>query len=203
MRQRNMHIGIDLDNTIVCYDEVFRRLAAERFGGDDLASHAAKDRLRSMLRQAGREEDWTELQGEAYGPGMEAAIAFPGVREFFSLARLRGADVCVISHRSLVPYRGPKHDLHAAARSWLTNARLWCGSDAPPVYLETTKEAKLARIATEGCTHFVDDLPELLAEPAFPKTTAAILFDPHRRHEGAAFVRAASWSELSDLLFAK
>lgn len=196
-----MHIGIDLDNTIVCYDEVFRRLAGERFG---LTGAGAKDQLRDLLRRTGREDEWTGLQGEAYGPGMRLATAFSGVRGFFAIARRRGAHVCIISHRSLHPYRGPAHDLHAAAREWLANAGLWCEIDAPPIYLETTKEAKLARIASVGCTHFIDDLPELLDEPAFPKTTTPILFDPHSRHESAeGLARAASWKKVVELLFDK
>ena len=195
-----MLIGVDLDNTIICYDEVFRRMAEKRFGLAS-ADAGAKDQLRDALRRAGREDEWTELQGEAYGPGMEEAIAFPGTPSFFARARRCGAEVCIISHRTLHPYRGPAHDLHAAARSWLHGAGLWSDGGAPAIFLETTKEAKLARIASEGCTNFIDDLPELLADAAFPKTTAAILFDPHGRHKDAPnIVRASSWVELGDQL---
>ncbi|NBX30725.1 hypothetical protein EBR04_09860 [bacterium] len=29
-----------------------------------------------------------------------------------------------------------------------------------------------------GCTHFIDDLPELLSHPLFPANVRRILFDP-------------------------
>jgi len=197
-----MRIGIDLDNTIVCYDEVFRRLAVERFDGDSIAASAVKDHLRSTLRAAGREDEWTELQGAAYGPGMKDAVAFPGVGEFLARCRKAGADVCIISHRSRTPYRGPPYDLHEAARNWLSGAGLWSEAEAPPVFLELSKEEKIARIASQRCTHFIDDLPELLAESAFPDTVVRILFDPHRRHENETrFMRVGSWRELDERLF--
>jgi hypothetical protein len=47
----------------------------------------------------------------------------------------------------------------------------------------------------------VDDLPELLGDPAFPAGVRRILFDPGRLHAPpAGVVAAASWSEVARLL---
>jgi hypothetical protein len=69
------------------------------------------------------------------------------------------------------------------------------------VFFEETKAGKLARIAALGCRAFVDDLPELLGDPAFPAGVRRILFDPGRLHAPpAGVVAAASWSEVARLV---
>lgn len=197
-----MRIGVDLDNTIVCYDYVFRRAAKEKGIESPSALAAVKDHLRSTLRAAGREAEWTELQGIVYGPGMRFACLFPGVVEFFARARETDAAVCIISHRTRFPYRGEPHDLHEAARAWLAACELSQRGVLPPVFMELTKEDKLARIAEQGCTHFIDDLPELLCEPSFPANVTRILFDPYGRKGGDDKLQGAhSWREIAEMLF--
>jgi len=62
-----MLVGLDFDNTIVRYDQLFHRLAVER-GLIPPGVSATKQSVRDYLRAADREVDWTELQGIAYGP---------------------------------------------------------------------------------------------------------------------------------------
>jgi hypothetical protein len=178
-------IGIDFDNTIVCYDEVFQAVAVEQ---GLVPPHAAtsKTAIRDHLRSIGQEDRWTELQGTIYGPRMMEARSFPGVFEFFAACRAAGMPVAIVSHRTRYPYLGERHDLHAAARDWLARHGFHdpagIGLPVDRVFFEETKEAKLARISELGCTHFIDDLPELLAHPAFPADVRRILFDPHGQH---------------------
>ena len=73
------HVGVDFDNTLVCYDSLFVRAAADRGWLADEAS-ADKTAVRDCLRGLGREDDWTELQGEVYGRRILEA-APPPVRE--------------------------------------------------------------------------------------------------------------------------
>jgi hypothetical protein len=199
-------IGIDFDNTIVCYDEVFARLAVElSLVPPDVAT--SKTAIRDHLRAAGQEHRWTELQGTIYGPRMPDAPPFPGVLDFFQACRTAGVPVAIVSHRTRFPYLGERHDLHAAARDWLARHGFHdpagIGLPADRVFFEETKEAKLARIAEVGCTHFIDDLPELLVHPLFPRDVRRILFDPHGEHEAVPGIEAApSWLHLSSLLAA-
>jgi len=72
------------------------------------------------------------------------------------------------------------------------------GLSRSDVFWELTRAAKLGRIAERGCTHFIDDLPEVLSEPAFPKVER-ILFDPNGLHGGETeFPRVLSWTEIWD-----
>jgi hypothetical protein len=189
-------VGVDFDNTIVNYDRVFHACAVER-GLVEPSVGPGKQAIRDHLRAAGREDDWTELQGYVYGPGMEHAEPFEGVLAFFEAARERGWTTYVISHRTLHPYRGPRYDLHESARAWLDARGIGHGL-AADMYFETTREGKMDRIAERACTHFIDDLPEFLGDPEFPRGVERLLFAPHG---GDSSLRAFStWSEALGLI---
>jgi hypothetical protein len=202
---RRLRIGIDLDNTLVCYERLFPALARER-GLVPADCAMSRIELRDRLRAEGREHLWTELQGEAYGPRMREAPPFDGALEFLARCHRAGAAVFIVSHRSRKPYSGGTADLHDAAHRWLEHHGFAGdnGGALPQenVRLEPTLGRKIDAIAALGLSHFVDDLPELFAHERFPAATLRILFDPTRAWEGEAEGnRVASWNEVSALLF--
>ncbi len=197
-----MRIGIDFDNTIVCYDGVFHRVAAAQ-GLIPAHVPATKSGVRDFLRGQDREDDWTRLQGTVYGPCMAEAQPFPGVLRFLNWCSGQGWDVAVISHRTRHPYAGPKHDLHAAAESWLADKGFFArtGLCRQQTWFEETKAAKLGRIGREGCGLFIDDLPEFLREPSFPAGVRRVLFDPNDSHPGATdLIRLTRWDAAPHVL---
>jgi len=192
-------IGIDFDNTIVCYDALFHRVARER-GLIPADLPVNKSDVRNHLRRAGQEDIWTEMQGYVYGARMAEAEPYPGALDFFRNCRAAGIPVCIISHKTRHPFLGERHDLHLAARQWLEQQGFFdpkkIGLDRGRVYLELTKQAKIERIVQCGCTQFIDDLPELLAEPSFPNIER-ILFDPNNLYTAETkFYRALNWTEI-------
>jgi hypothetical protein len=202
-----MLIGLDFDNTLVRYDRLFHRLAVER-RLIPAGLSATKQAIRDFLRTAGREADWTELQGVAYGPRITEAEPFPGVNHFLTRCRAAGVRVAIVSHRTRHPYRGEKHDLHAAAHAFLEAHGFYetrdTGLSPDDVFLELTLADKLRRVGRLGCVAFVDDLPELLAEPAFPTSVRKVLFDPADVHpDGLGYTRVTSWPACADALLAE
>jgi hypothetical protein len=194
-----MRIGIDFDNTLVCYDHVFHRTALDT-GLIPAEVAPFKTAVRDYLRRNRREAAWTELQGTVYGSRMAQAEAFPGALTFLENARAYGCELFIVSHKTRTPIVGHPYDLHAAAHAWL-EANV--GSLIPPhrVYFELTKERKLARIADCSCMIFIDDLEEILLAPGFPAHVGRWLFDPENRHPRLSGVkRFASWAELDDVL---
>jgi hypothetical protein len=196
-------IGVDLDNTLVCYDAVFGRAAREQ-GLVPQGAARSKLQVRDILRRTGREEAWTELQGHVYGTRMDEADSFPGAVELLVELAARGHELFVVSHRTRQPARGPAYDLHQAAREWIAR-RLRRGDqvvlDPAHVFLETTRAEKIQRIRELGCQVFVDDLPEVLLAEDFPPATRRILFDPDDSHPPApGLERVRAWSELARLL---
>ena len=73
-----MRVGFDFDNTIVCYDDSFHAAAVER-GLIPADVPADKKSVRDYCVAAGREDDWTELQGHVYGTWMDRVALYPGV----------------------------------------------------------------------------------------------------------------------------
>ena len=197
-------LGVDFDNTLVCYDRLFHQLALE-LAWIPVTLQADKESVRDYLRAAGREDQWTELQGWAYGPRIGEAVPFPGAGEFFRRCRKEGIPVCVVSHKTRLPVRGPQVDLQQAARGWLAGHGFHdpqgIGLPVEQVFFERTKAEKLQRIAAQRCTHFLDDLPEFLQDRDFPQGVERILFDPQSRHSGKVpFLCLSSWDMLRDRL---
>ena len=180
-----MHIGIDFDNTIVCYDALFHKVACERsLIPDNLAPN--KLAVRNYLRAEGLEDRWTEMQGYVYGTRMDEAVAYDGAIDFVEQMIAIGHTVSIVSHKTRHPLMGPSYDLHAAARSWIDShlaCRLPKISAPLQAYFELTKKDKLSRIAQSGCDAFIDDLPEILLAEDFPPATQRLLFDPEAHHQ--------------------
>ncbi len=193
-----MRVGLDFDNTIVSYDSLFHKVALE--GGWISADvPVSKVSVRDHLRRIGKEEVWTEMQGYVYGGRMAEAEAFPGVTAFLLWTRANSIPVSIVSHKTRHPFLGHKYDLHEAARNWIDQ----CLHDADGpfvkperVFFELTKEDKVRRIGDEGCSLYVDDLPEILLAPGFPTATSPLLFDPDGHHNDSTLPRAANWGEV-------
>ena len=193
----DMKIGIDFDNTIVCYDTVFHRLAAQT-GLIPVETPVLKHAVRERMRQDDRADLWSMLQGQVYGSCILAAPPFPGVSEFFEFCRDEAIEPCIISHKTRFAKRGTRYDLHQAALSWLAHHHFFERRLVAlhNVYFEPTQHAKIRRIATARCTHFIDDLIEFLTAPRFPANTARFLFDPAGAYKEAHIERFSSWTEV-------
>lgn len=197
-----MRIGIDFDNTIVSYDALFHKVAREQ----DLVPERTpvnKVAVRDYLRKIGHEDRWTELQGYVYGARMGEASAYPGAIEFMRGCIGAGHALAIISHKTRYPFLGTQYDLHAAARAWVEKHLSGDGGRLVPqgqVFFELTKEEKLARIGDFACDVFIDDLPEILAAPAFPDGARPLLFDPEGHHALAGTPTFSSWAGISSHL---
>jgi hypothetical protein len=177
-------IGIDLDNTIVSYDQLMHKLARHHgWIGPDVRE--SKKSVRDAVRKLpDGHVTWQKLQGEAYGPRMKEASIIPGVREFFQRCREGGVDVSIVSHKTeFAAYDPTGTNLRQASLDWLRNHKIpgRHGSHAVPrnIYFESTRREKIERIVSLQCTHFIDDLEETFLEDYFPRSVVKILYDPH------------------------
>lgn len=190
-----MIIGIDFDNTIASYDEPMHRTAV----GQGLIPQALpknKKRIRDAIRALkDGESRWRALQVHSYGPGMPAARAMEGVKEFIGACKERGTPVRIVSHKTeFANFGDPGVNLREAALRWLEtegfvdSARHGVGHGN--IFFEGTREEKIARIRALGITHFVDDLEETFLEESFPAGVEQILFAPQGEDSGAGRWRA-------------
>lgn len=202
-------IGIDFDNTIVCYDEVFVRTAkAEALIPHDLRGGKAAVRD-FILRLNGGEEKWQRLQGRVYGDQMDDAALFGGAARFLSRCRQRAdTSVFIVSHKSKFGHFDTSGiNLREVARAWMAKRGFFekggFNLSADAVYFEPTRDDKIERIARLGCTHFIDDLEEVLGHSRFPAGVRRILFLNGRSDRPAvSYEVCADWQEIEEAVFA-
>jgi hypothetical protein len=199
-----MRIGLDFDNTIIRYDEVFAAEAAARgllpagFGG---GKQAVRDAIRQL---ADGESHWQRLQGHVYGAGIWGACLFPGVAQFFRQARVAGVQVMIVSHKTEHGHFNAVN-LRSAALAWMRGQGFFdpdgFALGGEDVHFAGTRGEKLARIAALRCDVFVDDLPEVLGDPEFPDGVKRILF-AGQAPPGAPWLVCPSWPAITQAVFA-
>jgi thiamine kinase-like enzyme len=197
-----MIIGVDFDNTLVSYDELFERLARER----GLADATGKKAIRDQVRQSAGDIEWQKLQGIAYGPRMGEARLIAGVPEFFRLCRQRGVRAVIISHKTeYAGYDETRTNLREAALRWLKANGFFdpdgLGFRPEDVHFASTRAEKIDLIQRLGCTVFVDDLEETYLEPSFPAEIEKILFDPQGGPSLPDVQVCRTWDEIREHVF--
>ena len=196
-------VGLDFDNTLVRYDRLFYNLALERHL---ISKDTPMDKIeiRNSLRKRGLEEDFTLLQGEVYGPEIINAEAAPGMLKALNEINDCGIKMVLVSHKTKHPYKGPNYNLHKSAILWLERHQFlsevfldWeAGRD---IFFEQTKEKKIERILELGCTHYIDDLPEILDR--LPESIKRILYDPNSNYANRSrYSVLESWEDAKRLI---
>jgi hypothetical protein len=201
-----IRIGLDFDNTIIRYDDVFVAAAVARglvpmdFTGN---KQAVRDTIRLL---PDGEIDWQKLQGHVYGRGIAGASAFDGLDSFLHRARRSDAHVVIVSHKTEFGHYDPDRvNLRTAALSWMKAQGFFApggfGLTRENVHFAATRAEKLARIAALGCDVFVDDLEEVLTDPDFPAGVRQILFSEHAEQIGKPYQLCRSWPAIEQAVF--
>lgn len=199
-------VGIDFDNTLVSYDDVFLRAAIEcellprHFTGDKTA-------VRDSIRMATGDTQWAKLQAEVYGRRMIEAMMIEGAGDFVLACRKHGAEVYIVSHKSRHA-AADGADLHTAALTWMECNRFFhkdgLAFTRGDIFFEPTREAKCRRISELGCSHFIDDLEEVFREPEFPSGVERFLL---RRGRNPAphgpFTAFTDWPAITNAVFSR
>ena len=96
-----MRIGIDFDNTIITYDEVFRA-AARAQGLIEADFDGSKQAVRDAIRLLPDGElTWQKLQGQVYGKGIvDAGTAATASTASCGGAARRERPVFIVSHKT-------------------------------------------------------------------------------------------------------
>jgi hypothetical protein len=201
-----LRIGIDFDNTIVCYDLVMHSLAVERGLIEPGHDSRKKDIRDSLRRLPDGETHWRALQVETYAHRMQDAEPFPGVAAFFALCREQGVPLAIVSHKTRYPNFGDSRaDLRQGALAWLDRQGFFgpagLGLDRARVFFESTREEKVARIAGLNLTHFIDDLEEVFETPGFPEQVGRLLFAQRSHAPLPGVTVVPDWRAIRDFFF--
>tara|TARA_Y100001933_G_scaffold252770_1_gene292186 strand:+ start:582 stop:1193 length:612 start_codon:yes stop_codon:yes gene_type:complete len=195
-------LGLDFDNTLVRYDKLFHQLALEK-GLIKASLPAYKLTIRDYLRKRGQDEEFTILQGEVYGKRILEAEPAEGMLETLKELKRLNIPMVLISHKTRNPYKGPKYDLHKSAISWLEKYNFFSkdGLDwsMNNLSFQSTKELKVEKIHEMRCTHYIDDLPDILN--MISSKVSRILYDPERMHsKNQGYKIINEWKEIRQKL---
>ncbi len=201
-----MRIGVDFDNTIVDYDNVFA-LAARRANLVDENCSGGKEAVRKAVRALpDGEVKWMRLQGKVYGALMSKARMVEGFVSFLEASRTAGIPVYIVSHKTERGHFDEEQiDLRKAARRWLRDNGVSGPNGLPEshVFFEATRGEKIERIKELRCSHFIDDLEEVFREPSFPEAVERYLLS---RRDGdlpsGPFKAYRNWNEICHAIFA-
>ena len=198
-----MKVGIDLDNTLICYDQAFARVGREEGLLPPSFEGTKVDVKRALLEKRPDGLLWESLQGLVYGRRIDAAVLFDGVATFLRACRARGDAVTIVSHKTELAHHDPlRTDLRQSALRWMESNGFFeakgLGLGRQHVYFEGTRDEKVGRIRALECDVFVDDLAEVLGHAEMPAACRKILFGNGPQSE---FEQYASWDQVRDALF--
>lgn len=199
-----MRIGIDFDNTLVNYTNVFAFYVRKMIGSGGIVDLSTKDSIRSSIRSLpDGERVWTRLQCKVYGEGVMEAHFADGVITFLLGCKKNNVPVSIISHKTKYCAEGKKHNLHAQAFKFLEINSFFhkTGILTDTVFFEETRSAKLLRIKQQKCTHFIDDLIDVFRDKGFPKNTVRMLYSKSRSGSDPDFLTFASWNAIQNYIF--
>ena len=143
---------------------------------------------------------WQQLQAEVYGSGLLQASMFPDVIHFFEYCKQHFMSVCIISHKTIYAKQDKnKINLRTSAIQWLEHNQFFYPHKTnlrkEDVYFANSRDEKISFIKKAQCDTFIDDLPEVLLDSAFPDNVTKIFFNPGNR-KMTELESVQDWNEL-------
>lgn len=195
MNGTGLCIGIDLDNTLVCYDALFHRLACEQ---ELIPATLPPQKLlvRDYIRQHSGDIAWQRLQALAYDERMGEACLFPQSINVIRRWKEQGHQLDVVSHKTRSSVYAPEGNLHTAAIRFLEGTGVLDYIAREHIHFLPDRAEKIATIKRLGCSFFVDDLPEVFTNTAFPAVTYKVLLGAQTIAAPPDVLLCRNWQEV-------
>lgn len=194
-----MNIGIDLDNTIINYNNLFRCAAQiNGFVKDDWIG--GKKELKNKIKKLkDGEEKWKKLQGYIYGELIDKAKLNIGLYKFILRAKTKKCNVFIISHKTIHPHHTKSILLRHKANKFLDKKNIFKLIDKSNVYYASTLDEKISIINKKKLTWYIDDLSKVLNHKNLSKRIKKIHYDG--KIENAEYICSDNWYNISNIIF--
>lgn len=201
MKSTGTHIGIDLDNTIICYDQSFLKVAKDYNLIKESVDFSKPMLKEYLINSTNGQYNWEKLQGLVYGKEINQAKLFEGFVEFIDqINRLKHMKVTIISHKTVTAHHDPElTPLREMALSFLEKNNVLSTEriDIKQVHFCSSLDEKIERIRYFNCDVFIDDLIDVFNHKNFPKSCLAILF----KGQNNSMITRHSWGEILNDFF--
>ncbi len=164
---QEFRFGLDLDNTLINYDESARVYAKKN-------NRAVKDlnNLRNLMRELDSTgEAWKGAQAWIYTQGLKHASPQAGGLEFVRNLLNNGGKAFILSHKTeKTPVSSGELNLWEPAMEWLeSQGFLSLFNPKDSLFFLPTQEVKVERINQLELTHFIDDLLAIFKHSQYPQ----------------------------------
>ena len=195
-------VGLDFDNNLISYDDLFHKVALEK-KLIPINFPKQKVQIRDYLRSKNLDDKFTTIQAEVYGNRILEAEPSKGVIKALLELRQKNVGMYIVSHKTQYPYKGPKYNLHESAIKWLEKNNFFDSSGLKftreDVFFEVSKLKKVNKIHDLECTHFIDDLPEILE--LINSDCSKILYNPFNKEiKKNRYLNLKKWDDLKNLI---
>jgi hypothetical protein len=197
-----MRIGLDFDNTLAIYDNIFKCLGKDHVRPD--WSGSKKDLKNYLNPTSNGQLLWQKIQGMAYGQEMHRAQLADGVANFLLRAKYRNCEVFIVSHKTRFGhYDESKTPLREVSLKWMQDNYFFSEDHynfkRENVFFLSERSQKIQKITELKLDFFIDDLIEVLGDEKFPPSTKKILFGCDD-HFDTTF-SSENWDEISKYIF--
>jgi hypothetical protein len=192
----SIKIGIDLDNTIISYNNIINLLAKKKYKLNKEKNNKVLIK-KEIIKKYG-EVEWTKFQSLLYGENLKFAEVFYNFKKNISKIK-NDYEIYIISHKTKYPYIGKKINLIYESKKFIKiNKISYCKNEIikkENIYFENTIENKIKRIKKLKINYFIDDLEGILNK--LPNNINKIIFN----NTSNKYYSLTNWDNLETILF--
>jgi hypothetical protein len=163
-------IGIDLDNTIINYNNSFIQYLKEK---KIYLKRIDKDKIKKISNDNPKIINWTHVQEKIYGKYIKYAKPFSYYKKFEKFALKNNFKLFIISHKTKYSEYSKRFNLHEKSKEWLKkNIKI----DNYKIFFHNNINDKIKRISSLKLDYYIDDLDKIFKKKNYPKKTKKIFF---------------------------
>ena len=171
---QNIKVGIDLDNTIINYENSFKKYLKKN---KIFLNKVDKSKFKYIANNNSKFINWTAAQEEIYGYYIFYAKPFKYFKEFEKFAKKNKIKLFIVSHKTKYSQFSKKYNLRLEANKWIKkNIKL----KMYKIFYVNTINEKIEIIKKNKLNYFIDDLIEIFLKKNFPSKTNKIFFSNHK-----------------------
>jgi len=169
-------IGIDLDNTIIDYNESYTQISKSL---KLEVSSPNRETIKDFFQNSPKGDYfWQEFQSILYTSGLGYAQVAHGLFEFLNLCNTKKIEIYIISHKTkTTPEVFGGADLRIPAINWLNTHKITPLKISPEnIFFCETQLAKIRTINQLEVDMFIDDLEEIINHTKLNKNIEGVLY---------------------------
>ncbi len=183
-------IGIDLDNTIINYENSFKKFLKKN---NIQLKNIDKFKIKKLIKENKKIINWTQVQEEIYGKYIIYAKKFKHYSTFENFALKNKFKLYIISHKTHYSEYSQKYDLIKASNLWLKKN---LKKKNYKIYFLNSITKKINKIKKIKPDFYIDDLEKILTNKRLPKKTKKILFSRRK----SKIINFDNWNKIKQFI---